>query len=950
MFRAEEQQSRNRIDRMARKEAASNSDRMAAGYLSRMSHLLKGLLLVVLRLAVLCASVIGIWTTGVPAVAAGAETRIDTKPKVFQFMAYNDKVDSYQDELRLDLVLRVPHKEFDPNCVALGQTTPAASRGCSLSFLYQYSGSDQPRRFRRSRYINTMGRKGANSYDGALAWARNQDEAFTVHEIINSGVYDYLAISIEGDLDYTDTKSSIDAYKTGGSKQELAVYAVIDHDRQGRNILCGDAVWNYGDDMCGTFNPDSLNSARSVNIMDAIGERGTRLYMQNCRTSGAAKYCSGPASFVGWDGHPLLWSGRQANWGLVTDFGFPAGNNNPAVPEGVAPAKSFFVYWYNVGGPGSSKNPGCTENTSFKYQWVGLKNNTWVPVKALTPKAVEVQGQPAGYSSPGSASGSEQGAAYNDKPRAAGSSRAKTNNLFAVNDAGEPMPAQRPDGSIDFKLAKSMQGLDGYFKLLTWPITKDANGQICKTTTQVEKDTYNPEAGIENLDAKEVEHRMQTAWTIDTAFYRYSVNPPQAPTINSIDGTGLGSGGAVWADSLTPTISGTCQPAVDPQTPNRVTLFGENPAKPISANNPDESDNRGFAIGTVACVPNDARNPDKGGTWSIRDDNTAYPSKGVNTNMGRRRYHAWITEHSTGYNLTSGFSNLATARFAAQHEAAPVVQAITVPHTRKGVLPAGSAVRVEGTARPTYLAGNDTNLSDSRLEVFMVQSSSRAETSLGTSGEHDFSTSTPSGGSSPVGHIVIEPVTEGHVWHWKIDINPLVFLNAFDGSPGSEKYTFGARLVNPAGKPSDDARKDQMVDMTPTDPGIIGADWQTVSGRAVMKGTETVDANAKVTVTWPSDPAGRTSDTVMSGADGAWAVLLPSGIEPGEVSVTVVDSNGNQSEPYKQYLDVAPPLDGLPLAGAPKHMTLLLVFSLVLLVALTCAWLRRRREFTPPAS
>lgn len=526
MFRAEEQQSRNRIDRMPRKEAASNSDGMAAGYLSRMSRLLKGLLLVVLRLAVLCASVIGIGTTGVPAVAAGAETRIDTKPKVFQFMAYNDKVDSYQDELRLDLVLRVPHKEFDPNCVALGQTTPAASRGCSLSFLYQYSGSDQPRRFRRSRYINTMGRKGANSYDGALAWARNQDEAFTVHEIINSGVYDYLAISIEGDLDYTDTKSSIDAYKTGGSKQELAVYAVIDHDRQGRNILCGDAVWNYGDDMCGTFNPDSLNSARSVNIMDAIGERGTRLYMQNCRTSGAAKYCSGPASFVGWDGHPLLWSGRQANWGLVTDFGFPAGNNNPAVPEGVAPAKSFFVYWYNVGGPGSSKNPGCTENTSFKYQWVGLKNNTWVPVKALTPKAVEVQGQPAGYSSPGSASGSEQGAAYNDKPRAAGSSRAKTNNLFAVNDAGEPMPAQRPDGSIDFKLAKSMQGLDGYFKLLTWPITKDANGQICKTTTQVEKDTYNPDAGIENLDAKEVEHRMQTAWTIDTAFYRYSVNPP----------------------------------------------------------------------------------------------------------------------------------------------------------------------------------------------------------------------------------------------------------------------------------------------------------------------------------------------------------------------------------------------------------------------------------------
>lgn len=247
-----------------------------------------------------------------------------------------------------------------------------------------------------------------------------------------------------------------------------------------------------------------------------------------------------------------------------------------------------------------------------------------------------------------------------------------------------------------------------------------------------------------------------------------------------------------------------------------------------------------------------------------------------------------------------------------------MVQAITVPHTRKGVLPAGSAVRVEGTAMPTYLAGNDTNLSDSRLEVFMVQSSSGAEISLGTSGEHDFSTSTPLGSSSPVGHIVIEPVTEGHVWHWKIDINPLVFLKAFYGSPGSEQYTFGARLVNPAGKPSDDACKDQLVDMTPTDPGIIGADWQTVSGRAVMKGTETVDANAEVTVTWPSNRAGNTSDTVMSGADGAWAVLLPSGIESGEVNVTVVDSNGNQSEPYKQYLDVAPPLHVLPLAGAPK--------------------------------
>lgn len=207
-----------------------------------------------------------------------------------------------------------------------------------------------------------FGDSGRYQTHGALTRTKNGAEASTVHEIVNSGVYDYLVIPIDDDLDYPDAKSSINAYKTDDSKQEPAVYAVIDHDRQWKNTRCGGGVWNYTELSCVTFNPDSSDSVRSVNIMvDMGGGGGIRLYMQNCRTSGGAKDCSGPASLVGWNGHLLCEERVSGELGVGGRFWIlPACNNNPAVPEGWRlPDRSSCrgITWRVLGSQGAPRRP-----------------------------------------------------------------------------------------------------------------------------------------------------------------------------------------------------------------------------------------------------------------------------------------------------------------------------------------------------------------------------------------------------------------------------------------------------------------------------------------------------------------------------------------------------------------------------------------------------------------
>lgn len=51
--------------------------------------------------------------------------------------------------------------------------------------------------------------------------------------------------------------------------------------------------------------------------------------------------------------------------------------------------------------------------------------------------------------------------------------------VFDTGKDDNPMLARKADGGIDFKKAKEKRDLDGYFKLVTWPDTRNSDGSEC---------------------------------------------------------------------------------------------------------------------------------------------------------------------------------------------------------------------------------------------------------------------------------------------------------------------------------------------------------------------------------------------------------------------------------------------------------------------------------------
>lgn len=912
-------------------------------------------LLVTLTLAALIVP----WPTpsaeGTVAGQSGQEV-LSTKPRVFSVMAFNDKVDTYGDELRLDVVLRTAHGVFDPNCAALGVSKADASSGCNLSFIYQFKGVGNPDYYRRIRYLNTLGTNDAEDSTGAESWAENIGQYFTVHKIVESGMYDYLVISIEANLDYDDTDSDPGWYVTGGRAQPFNLYAVLEEPDSPISCKADNSAstWKYSSDNCPHFYPETQDSSKLTNIMDQVGDKGNKRFMSNCLNSDGNRYCSGPVAFVGWNGIPKLWSKGQANWGLVTDYGLAG------LPAGVAPPNSFFVYWFNVtGGKGSTSNPTCVQNTSFWFQWVALKNNSWVPVNDLTPQPVLVTGQSnsEGSSSSAAAGRANAWASFNEHPISSGPS-SKTNSLYLMNESGQPMPAQREDGSIDFAKAKQDQDLDGYFKLVTWPVTTDMAGQPCTVKGDADHNVYNPDPGISDLngDMDLIQQRLDTGWSVDTAFYKYDIPRPESPRITQIDGHDISEEtGAVYASSLSPTVSGTCLPSLKADKPNIVTLFGEDPSRPVSTSNPDDLNSRGYELGRAECRPVDPEDITRGGTWSIEDDNSAYPSSGKNRDSGVRRYHAWTTEQTSGYDMSSAFSNIARVVFASRQDPSPEIRTINVPHTRRNEdsgktgLPEDSKVEITGTVSPSYLERpDDPDSRDSILKVTARPSGGSGHTAdpveLAKTSSGTFISVQSDGSKAGLveeedGIRLVPLQGSPGSWTWSIMVDPTLFTRNMTGSSDSETYTFEAFLTNPAGLDSVHGTFKGLVDMTPSDPGISQSDWRQVSGHARVSGfPDYPEKKAHLTILWPD---GSSSETESDTSTGFWSIKTPGGLSPGNVQVTMTDAQGNESQRYTARLKVSPPLEALPFTGGTLGFLglALSIFFLTLAVIL----LRRHR-------
>ena len=918
----------------------------------------------------------------------GQDETASRKPKLYRMLGYNNKLDSYQDELRMDFILRVKHNEFDPSCA--NSTGGADTRGsCNLAFAYQYKGSEYPAYYRRIKYLNTIASASSSDqpWSGAYKWAQNRDEYFTVHTIINSGLYDYLTISIEGDL---ALKNSADAsyYQPGGANEPVNIYAVVGQQKGTLSCLVPGSSWNWvaGINDCATFNPDTMINApdRVSNITSTLTADGKNftLYMQTCQGTGADLQCSGPYSWVGWDGNPLLYGGSQSNWGMVTDYGFPDYNSltlgkMPGSDPGVAPPRSFFAYWLNVRGSTIYNPDGiCSETNSYYYQWVALKDSEWVPVDELTPEPVLVTGQ---QPSPNTATTTTSKAAQVSKYSAFNVSPKdpqyldNPNVLFATDKDGNPMPAQKADGGIDFKEAKEKQDLDGYFKMVTWPVTTNRDGSACTVSPEV----YNPErkglVGIrDGMNSSDIERNLSAGWTINSAFYKYDVPRPKDPTITNIENDADGSldaSGSVYTSKLDPVISGECTPSKDAAHPNKVVLYGEDPANPISDGQSQNggdlvktADTWGFKLGEVECKVDPKSK--QGGSWQIQDTNKQYPSPDPgNKYDGYRRYHAWEIETTSGFGLTSFFSNVGTAYFVSGENVPDASKfSVTVPHTVNGSLPASSAVTFKGVASPVYTAWSSGKLgmTDSKMAISMKQNTASDWTSLLTTPANTFQRDAAVNTSSAVtdsttGLTLSLTKTADSNWSWSLNI-PADKFSGYNGGDETQMYDFQVEMINPMNIRSGPASIERKVDITPTTLTLERYDVFQVAGKAykyVNGNTRVPETKGTVVhVTWPDN----TGTDVTVGDQGLWQATPPEGVNQGRFTAQVLSDDaesadpkggfqgGNQSASVSHALEFRPSNSALPLTGGWPLSVLKILSLMALGLVGFVACLRNRQE------
>jgi hypothetical protein len=402
--------------------------------------------------------------TGAPPGAQAAQ--------VFKFLGLADKIDDQTDELRADLVLQVP-----AGSVTLDNAATA------LAFNYGFGNRTDGRADRTLRYIKTTGA------DGALAWARNQDERYTIHDIIHSGPNDYLVISAAGDLNIPDNNTS-------------------------HNVPGGGPVT-----IPFEFRVAGQTTRHEVQVQAYYGQ-----------VDQAAR--SGPYVQIVSDNSYGLWSERQANWGQVLDYGFSYGGANGAHTDpGVLPANSQAVAIgttafggrsrpTDTGGiaKGASEGPACSVADSFWYAWVDEFGGL---VETVTPAPVHIRGvTPTNF-------GGNRGWGNYAAPRTYATKNSRTQGTPAPGMVGgqwgQPTgPAMNPDGSIDFRAANAAGGT-GYYRLLAWPeshhpgaITYDG-GAPCVT--------YGPAGPDLAAD-------RAAAFTVGSVFYDYHIPVPPPPVID----------------------------------------------------------------------------------------------------------------------------------------------------------------------------------------------------------------------------------------------------------------------------------------------------------------------------------------------------------------------------------------------------------------------------------
>ncbi|AQX81047.1 hypothetical protein BWO91_14660 [Plantibacter flavus] len=567
-------------------------------------------------------SVFGIALTAAPPAQAAPVAA----PQIVKFHANNSKMDSAIDELRASFVLKVPHGYVNA-------TTGAMQRvdGKYLRVGYDYDGRNDNGvpSYRSMQYINTF------SASGATVWASNRGEFFTVHKVIAAGENDYLVISVEGDMDVPPSAGN---NVPGGHSGQMNLYFSLANSAVASTI---DTSWIPG--------------AQTVFPVDL------RIYADGWGVASR----SGPVVQVQYDATYNLWSGNQANWGQVIDYGL---NGQPA---GVLPPNSLPVDLTNFAFTSVATGPAGSVSDSFWYAWVHEDgslvtsiNTAPIHVTGVTPHRDLVSNSAVVKNVPPAASGGPTLAWT-----AGAAAQGLTNNVKA-------------DGRVDFRSA----GGTGYYRLVVWPESRNPATVTANNGSPLLSYT----AGQLFAGERPVAGRIDESWTVGSVYYNYSVARPDAPTITTpSEGGYLQSGKSV-------TISGTGTPG------HSISL---KLASGSTISNINAATNTTLADGDQQCGPTTACSVivDTSGAWSY----TYAPQ--VPLVDGTYTVLALQTEQTSGYYLTSAPSNPdpptsatnwgVTFSIDTTVPAAPAFQCLATPSKDATPTLSGSGLEVGGVAR-----------------------------------------------------------------------------------------------------------------------------------------------------------------------------------------------------------------------------------------------------------
>ena len=511
-------------------------------------------------------------------------------PEVTFFHGYNEKIDDLIDELRLSLVLKVPRGYVDEQTLELKPVD-----GKYLRVGYDHYGGDSSGTggYLDNRYINTSGAA------GALRWAKNVDQYFTIHKVIPAGDNDFLVMSVEGDMNFGDN---------------LAVNNVVD----GRS----------------TTGPVFLSFERGTPGSGTAWMRGAPLTTYNVEYniySARSGAVSGPIVQVLWDNQYSLWSRGQANWAMVLDYDLALGNsagiNRPgSVPEGVVPANSVGVHLANPAFNTVARGPANSVTKSFWYAWVHEDGRL---VQEINTGPIRVDGMtPNSNVWPAGASGGRM--AKNEDTGGSRPTLAYTDAAGAQGLNGERVS---PSGEIDFRGLQDRG--TGYYRLLAWPETSNpaavTNAAAGKERVFAADDLFDGAGRMTPL-------AEQQQWIAGSAYYKYTIDRPAAPVIEvPADGSHTNLNNEV-------VISGTGEPGRSISVKFRQGDKISNTSDPELLTIVDGDRNCAAAGGCEVLV-------DSNGTWSY----TYKPRTPLAD--GRYSVVALQTEQDSRFNLTSDPSN-----------------------------------------------------------------------------------------------------------------------------------------------------------------------------------------------------------------------------------------------------------------------------------------------------